>query len=168
MARPNPCRRHLTALLVAGVGLLASVASARCPTTCRESVRAAHHRCRAACAPRAAGKDCRSACRAERRTENATCRTALSPTPPSCGLADLYVATSGGSAFTTDAPLTRGLGSVSDPLIRITDAVARARSERTFGVLPSDEEIRIHVAPEHMSAPSTRQRCSSTPSTKCS
>lgn len=147
MARPNPRIRHLTALLVAGVGLVASMASARCPATCRASVGTAHHRCRAACAPRAAGKECRSACRAERRTENATCRAALSPTAPSCGLIDLYVSTSDGGAFTTGTSLTRGRGSVADPFVRITDAVARARAERTFAALPSEEEIRIHVAP---------------------
>jgi len=147
MARRNRAKRHFTAVLVAGLGLLASVAWARCPAACRVSVGAAHHRCRAACPPGAAGKDCRAACRAERRTENATCRAALSATAPSCGLTDLYVATSNGGAFATEATLTRRRGSVSEPFVRITDAVARARAERMFGAVPSEEEIRIHVAP---------------------
>jgi hypothetical protein len=147
MERLNPCTRHLAALMMAGVALIGSAASARCPSACQVGITAAHHRCRDACTAGAAGKDCRGACKAERRTEKTTCRLAALPSPPSCGLADLYVATSGSDAFVISATRTRGRGSVSDPFVRIIDAVSRARAERAFGVLPAGDEIRIHVAP---------------------
>jgi hypothetical protein len=51
---------------------------------------------------------------------------------------DLYVAASGS---------LNGRGSVANPYRRITDAVVRARAERTSGTIPSNKRIRIHVAP---------------------
>jgi hypothetical protein len=124
--------------LISGAGPLGSPAWARCPSACRASVTAANRTCTAACVPSGPGRACRSACKAERRAEKVTCRAAVTPTPPDCGLADLYVTAFGA---------LNGGGSVSKPYRRITDAVARARAERAFGVLPPEEEIRIHVAP---------------------
>jgi hypothetical protein len=104
-------------------------AQAKCKRDCKQVIGGEFRTCKTACTKGKAGKSCRAMCASDRRANRTACRTATSPTPPSCGQ----------STTTTTPPTTTTLsGSATGVVGALTATPGRFNYNAELGLPGAD------------------------------